>query len=148
MRASSKDISRKGAKAQSSKKFVSLKLSLLCAFAPLREISLFAFLPPNRVKVRVFGLGPASESYFLAGVKLDAFGALDVEVAEEGAVPAGEREPGHRGGHADVDADHAGVEMPLELAGGVAAAGEDGGAVAEIALIADRDCFIQIAGSH
>ena len=70
-----------------------------------------------------------------------------MQVAEEGAVPAGEWEPRHRGGHADVDPDHAGIEMAFELTGGVPAAGEDGSAVAEIALVTDRDCFVQICRS-
>ncbi len=82
-------------------------------------------------------LEPAGERCFLAGVKMDALGALEVEVAEERLVPTGEREPRHRGGDADVDADHAGVEMLFELAGGVAVAGEDRGAVAVGAVAAD-----------
>jgi hypothetical protein len=45
--------------------------------------------------------------------------------------------PGHRGGDADVDADHAGVEVVLEHARGVAVAGEDAGAVAVFGLAAD-----------
>lgn len=69
---------------------------------------------------------------------MHALGALEVEVAEERLVPAGEREPRHRGGHADVDADHAGVEMLFEFAGGVAVAGEDRGTVAVRATAADR----------
>jgi hypothetical protein len=38
--------------------------------------------------------------------------------------------------------------MALELAGRITAACKDGGAVAEIALVANRDCFVQIFGSH
>ena len=57
---------------------------------------------------------------FLLRVELHAFLALHVQVAEEGFVPAGEREHRHRGGHADVDADHAGLDAMLEFARGLA----------------------------
>ena len=71
-----------------------------------------------------------------------------MEIAEERAVPAGERKPRHRGGDSDVDADHAGVEMLLELPSGPAAAGEDGEAAAAVhALAADGERrFAKIAG--
>ena len=95
--------------------------------------------------MRIIRLRPARERHFLAGVELNALGALDVQVAEERAVPAGEREPGHRRRHADVDADHARVEMLLELPGGVTAAREDRRAVAEFAFVADGDRFVEIA---
>src|SRR4051794_35296747 len=66
---------------------------------------------PNRIRMRIRrGLKPPTERQFLLRVKLDAFDALNVQVAEERFVPAGEREPRHGGGNADVDADHAGVE--------------------------------------
>ena len=91
---------------------------------------------------------PARERHFLPRVELYAFGALDVEVAEEGLVPAGEGEPGHRGGDADVDADHAGVEVPFELAGGVTALGEDRGAVAVGAVAADGQGALQVVAAH
>jgi hypothetical protein len=50
-------------------------------------------------------------------IKLNRLDPLIVQVAEERAVPARERKPGHRRGYADVDADHAGVEVVLELSG-------------------------------
>ena len=73
---------------------------------------------------------PAAGGDFLLGEKLDAFAALHVEVAEEGVVPAVEGEPGHGGGDANVDPDHAAVDAVLEFARGLAGTGEDGGAVA------------------
>jgi hypothetical protein len=60
---------------------------------------------------------PPSRGQLLLRVKLDRLGPLDMQFAEKRAVPAGERKPGHRGRHADVDADHAGVEVVLELSG-------------------------------
>src|SRR5690348_7920279 len=96
----------------------------------------------------VVRLRPARERYFLAGVELDALRALDVQVAEKRAVPAGEREPGHRRRHADVDADHARVEVPLELSGRVAATREDDGPVTEFAGIADGERFVEIDRAH
>ena len=56
---------------------------------------------------------------------------MGVEVAEEGAFPAGEGKEGHGRGDADVDADHAGVDAGGIFAGGFAALGEDGGGVSE-----------------
>ncbi len=91
---------------------------------------------------------PAGEGHFLLRVELDAFGALDVQIAEERFVPAGEGEPGHRSGHADVDADHAGVEVPLELPGGVAGAGEDAGAVAVFAVAAHGEGIVEVLRAH
>src|SRR3954471_3899143 len=111
-------------------------------------MDLFSVLAPNRVEMGVVGLGPAGEGYFLAGVELDAFVALDVQVAEERPVPAGEREPCHRGGDADVDADHAGVEVAFEMAGGVAASSEDGGSVAVFGFLADGQCFVEVGGPY
>src|SRR3954451_5126950 len=118
----------------------SLVLGHWCLLASLRF--------PHWIHVGIVGLGPAGEGYFLAGVELDAFVALDVQVAEERSIPAGEREPCHRGGDADVDADHAGVEVAFELAGRVAAAGEDGGSVAIFGLVADSERFIQVGGPY
>src|ERR1700689_634579 len=73
--------------------------------------------------------GPAGGDGFEPGVEADAFGAVDGVVAEEGALPAAEAVEGHRNGDGDVDADHAGLDAAGEVAGGVAVAGEDGGAV-------------------
>src|SRR5262249_2636756 len=77
-----------------------------------------------------------------------AFGSLNVQIAEERFVPAGEWEPGHWGGHADVDADHARVEVPLELAGGVAGAGENAGPVAVFAVTAHGQSVVQVFRPH
>src|SRR3954463_8948274 len=95
----------------------------------------------------VDGLGPASQGNFLTGIELDAFVALDVQVAEERAVPAGEWEPGHRRGDADIDPDHPGVEVLLELPRRPAAAGEDGGAIAVGAVAADGQRLVEVGGA-
>src|SRR5258706_7054603 len=90
---------------------------------------------------------PSRGARLLPGVELARFGSLHGEVAEEGLVPAGEGKPGHGGGDADVDADHAGVEVLLELPGGVAAAGEDRGAVAIGAAAADVQGLFERGGA-
>src|SRR5258706_9285563 len=90
---------------------------------------------------------PSRGDRLLPGVELDGFGSLHVQIPEEGLVPAGEGEPGHGGGDADVDADHAGVEVLLELPGGVAAAGEDGGAVAIGTAAADVQGLFERGGA-
>ena len=53
---------------------------------------------------RVF-FGPALYYYFFVGVKFYGITALSVKIAEETVLPSGEREIGHRRGHADIDAD-------------------------------------------
>ena len=59
------------------------------------------------------GFEPAGEGHLLAGVEVDAFGALDVQVAKERLVPPGKWQPGHRRGDSDIDPDHAGVEVAV-----------------------------------
>ncbi len=61
---------------------------------------------------------PAGHGHFLLGVELNSFRALNVQIAEEGIVPTREGEPGHGCRYAHVDADHAGIEVALELSGG------------------------------
>ena len=68
---------------------------------------------------------PSAGGHLLLREKLHTFFALHVQVAEKGIVPAVEREPRHRGGHTDVDADHAAVDAMLELARGFAVAREN-----------------------
>ena len=90
---------------------------------------------PYRVGVRFGrGLEPARHGHLLLRVELNAFDALDVQVAEEGLIPTREREPRHRRGDADVDADHAGVKAALEFAGRPAAARKNASAIAIFAL--------------
>ena len=60
---------------------------------------------------------PPSHGHFLLRVELNRFGSLNMQITEKRAVPARKRKPGHRRGHADVDADHACVEVVLELSG-------------------------------
>src|SRR5581483_4366040 len=92
--------------------------------------------------------GPAAHGGLLASVEGDAFGTLQVQVAEEALVPAGKREPGHGRRNADVDADHPRVEAPPELACRPAAVGEDRGAVAVIAARAKRQRLLQAVHPH
>src|SRR5580698_4619546 len=73
---------------------------------------------------------PPRGDNLLLGVELDRLAALDMEVAEERGVPAGEGEHRHRRRDADVDPYHARLHAVLELAGRGAGRGEDGGSVA------------------
>ncbi|ATZ28652.1 hypothetical protein SLAV_34405 [Streptomyces lavendulae subsp. lavendulae] len=70
-----------------------------------------------------------------------------VEVAEAGALPAAEGVvgDGHRDG--DVDADHAGVDPPGELAGGVPVPGEDRHAVAVRVLARQAQRLLEVGGA-
>src|ERR1022692_3538922 len=62
-------------------------------------------------------LEPPAHDYLLLRVEADGVFAVGVEVAEEGVLPAGEGEKGHRGGDAYVDADHADFAARTVLAG-------------------------------
>src|SRR2546423_3408749 len=52
---------------------------------------------------------PPRRNDLLLGVKLHAFFSLNVQIAVEGIVPAGEREHRHSGGHPHVFDDHPGL---------------------------------------
>ena len=54
---------------------------------------------PNWVLVRILRGRPAGKGHFLTGIKVNAFNPLNMQVTEEGTIPAGKREPGHRRGH-------------------------------------------------
>src|SRR6476661_5250920 len=63
----------------------------------------------------VGGFGPPGGDYLAAGVEGDAFGAVDVRVAEERSLPAAEGVVGHGHGQRHIDADHAHCDAALEL---------------------------------
>src|SRR2546423_4916688 len=73
---------------------------------------------------------PPRRHHLLLRVELDALFPLNVQITVERFVPAGEWEHRHRGGDADVDADHAGFDPMLELARGFSGMGEDRRAIA------------------
>src|SRR6266542_3789010 len=86
---------------------------------------------------------PPARDGLLAGVELDRVGAVGVEVAEEGVLPAGEREEGDGGGNADVDADHADLDVVAEATDRRAGLGEDRHAVAEATGVDDLDRLVE-----
>ncbi len=61
------------------------------------------------------GFGPAGSDDFTARVEGDAFGSVDVLVAEERVLPTAEGVVGHRDGQGHVDAHHADGHGALEL---------------------------------
>ena len=73
---------------------------------------------------------------------------MHVVVAEERAFPAAEAVIGDRDRDGDVDADHADLRLGGEIAGGVAVAGEDCGAVAELMIVDHLDGGIVIRRAH
>src|ERR1017187_4883229 len=91
---------------------------------------------------------PAAHGHFQLREELDAFFALHVQVAEEGLVPAVEREPGHGGGHADVDADHAALDAVLEFARGLARTRENGGAISIGRAVGQLNGGVEISYAH
>ena len=93
-------------------------------------------------------LEPARGGDLLARVEHDPLAALQVQVAEEGVIPAAEREVGQRRGHSHVDADHAGLDAVPELARCLAALRVDAGAVAEDGLVGRLDGRVQVIEAH
>src|SRR3954462_11930410 len=78
---------------------------------------------------------PARRDCLQAGVEAHTFGTMHVVVAEQGGLPAAEAVERHRHWDRHVDADHPDIDLVRELARGIAVAGEDGGAVAELVLV-------------
>src|SRR6478752_9372048 len=74
-------------------------------------------------------LRPALHDGLLLGVEAHAFLAVGMHVAEQALLPAAEAMPGHRHRDRHVDAHHADLDAPAELARHVAVAREAGHAV-------------------
>ena len=68
---------------------------------------------------------------------------MRVQVAEERVLPAGEREERDRRGDADVDADHARLDLVPEAPDRRAGLGEDRRAVAEAGAVDDLDRLVE-----
>src|SRR5215204_4486529 len=86
---------------------------------------------------------PPARDGLLARVELDRVGAVRVQVAEERVLPAREREERDRRRDADVDPDHAGLDLVAEAPHGGAVLGEDRRAVAEAARVHDADRLVE-----
>src|SRR5207245_11290559 len=93
-------------------------------------------------------LRPALHDRLLLGVEAHAFLAVGVHVAEQALLPAAEAVPGHRHGDRHVDADHAHLYTPRELACHVAVAREARDAVAELVVIDEVDRSLQVMYAH
>src|SRR5919202_2021437 len=88
---------------------------------------------------------PAGDHHLALGEEPDRVTPLPVQGAEEGLLGPREREVGHRRGHADVDADVAGLDAVAELASRRATRGEDRGRVAVVARVDAFDRLVQAA---
>src|SRR5262249_15700403 len=86
---------------------------------------------------------PAGHDHPLLSIEQHPFLALNVQIAEERRVPAGKREPRHRRGHTDVDADHAGIETMLDVAGRAAGLRKDHRSIAKFAALAKSQGFVE-----
>src|SRR5437868_3762269 len=87
---------------------------------------------------------PARAHYFLLGVKLNAFAALDVQVAKKGFVPAREWKHRHRRRNTDVDPDHPRLDAMLELARCLAGIGENCRAISKRGSVRLLDGVIEV----
>src|SRR5438552_11125255 len=88
---------------------------------------------------------PAGSDDLAAGVELDPLRPVHVQVAEERRLPATEAVIGDGHGDRHIDADHAHVDVELELARGSAVAGEDRHPVA-VRVVVDQLDRLRIAG--
>src|SRR5262249_172762 len=93
-------------------------------------------------------LQPARDDDLLVGVELDAVASMRLEIAVERPLGTAEREVRHRRGHADVDAEHAGLDAIAVLACPLAARGEDAGRVAQLVLAHDRHRLVEVLRAH
>jgi len=84
-----------------------------------------SLLAHSTLKFAGFLARPALDYDFGFGEEFDGVASLAVEDAEETFFPSAEREIGHGGGDADVDADISSGGFVAELAGGGAAGGEE-----------------------
>src|SRR5439155_9605811 len=84
-----------------------------------------ARLREAEVDLRGGRVGPARGDDLAAGVEVDAFGAVDMGVAEEAVLPAAEGVVGDRHRNRYVDPDHSRLDVELELPGDAAVARED-----------------------
>src|SRR5947209_7373276 len=79
-------------------------------------------------------IGPAAGHYSLFRVEVHGIFTQCVQVAKERILPSGEREEGHRGGHAHVDAYHAGADVMRKFPRRAAGTGKDRGSIAVFRL--------------
>ena len=86
---------------------------------------------------------PAAGDRLLAGEELHRVGAVRVQVAQEGVLPAREGEERHGRGHADVHAHHPGLHLVPVAADRGSRLREDRGAVAEAAAVHHRDRLVE-----
>src|SRR5580692_8141882 len=82
------------------------------------------------------------------GVEADRVGAVLIEIAEAGLLPATEGVIGDRHRDRNVDADHADIDLGGEIARRVAVAGEDRNAIAVIMVGRQRQRFLVVVGAH
>jgi hypothetical protein len=73
---------------------------------------------------------------------------LDVQVAEEAFVPAGERKHRHSGGDADIDSHHSRFNAILEFASRFPGVGENRRPIPIGGPIGDLDCRVEVVHTH
>src|SRR5262245_47631567 len=93
-------------------------------------------------------LGPAAGHHLGPGVEAHAIVAVDVGIAEEAVLPSAERVVGHRHRDGDVDADHAHLDLVLELACRAAVAGEHGDAVGALVAVDEGQGLVVALPAH
>ena len=73
---------------------------------------------------------------------------MNMQVANEGLIPAGKREPGHGRCHADIDSNHARMEMLIESSGGIPVARKNRGAVSVGTIATQLNDTVQIVSAN
>src|SRR4051812_43479235 len=91
---------------------------------------------------------PAIRDHFLPRIESDGVGALRIEIAVNRIFPAAEGEVPHRCRHADIDAEHPGLDALAEDPGRRPGLREKAGGVAVSAAVRQRDRRVQVRGAH
>src|SRR5665213_4163445 len=94
----------------------------------------------NRGRRRI---GPARRNDLSSGVEVDAFGAVHVAVPEEGSLPTAERVVRNRHGNRNIDAEHADLDLHLELTSCATVTGEDRSPVGELIAVDQRNGIVE-----
>ena len=97
--------------------------------------------------LRPLGTEPAFRDHFLSRVESNGISTLRIEITVNRILPAAERKEPHRRRHADIDAEHPGLDAFAEDAGRRPGLREEASRVAVSAAVCQRDRRVQVRGA-
>src|SRR5579884_1672930 len=98
--------------------------------------------------LRRLGAEPAFRDHFLWRVESNGVSTLGKQITVKRTLPAAERKERHRRRHAEIDAEHPGLDTLAEGASRRAGLREKGGRVAVSAAVCQGDRRVQVRGAH